>query len=178
VAEPPVSESVNHSIRDLLRACERSAVHLEMRDGYMRSDPMFIAWQTGGRDAPVVRDTFRSWTQLVREITGRGVDVRRARIVSEPISEYVRFEYEISDTNVAAGENIRWVPRRRATDLALPGNDFWLLDERLVIVIHFTGEGESGGRETTTDPAVVKLCASAFEAVWERAIPHEDYRPT
>ncbi|MFG3049848.1 DUF6879 family protein [Kitasatospora sp. NPDC048239] len=31
--------------------------------------------------------------------------------------------------------------------------------------------------EVTTDPAVVKLCASAFEATWDRAIPHEDYRP-
>jgi hypothetical protein len=28
------------------------------------------------------------------------------------------------------------------------------------------------------DPAVIKLCAAAFEAVWERAIDHKDYRPT
>ncbi len=27
------------------------------------------------------------------------------------------------------------------------------------------------------DPAVIKLCAAAFEAVWERAIDHENYRP-
>ncbi|MFI1965387.1 DUF6879 family protein [Streptomyces pathocidini] len=25
------------------------------------------------------------------------------------------------------------------------------------------------------DPAVVKLCASAFEAVWERAVDHETF---
>jgi hypothetical protein len=24
---------------------------------------------------------------------------------------------------------------------------------------------------------VAKLCATAFESVWERAIPHEAYRP-
>jgi len=167
------------SIEDLLRSTERFAVHLEMRDGYMRSDPMFIAWQAGQRHDPSDRASWwRPWLQLVAEITDRGVAVRRARIVSEPVSEYVRFEYDITFTNVAAGEQVRWLPRRQATDLALPGNDFWLFDERLVLVNHFTGEGESGGQEATPDPAVVKLCSSAFEAVWERAVPHEDYSPT
>ena len=35
---------------ELLRTCERSAVHLEMRDGYSRTDPMFTRWQAGYRD--------------------------------------------------------------------------------------------------------------------------------
>ena len=166
------------SIEDLLRSSERSAVHLEMRDGYMRSDPAFIEWQAGKRYDPADRDTWwRPWLQLIADLTARGVEVRRARIMSEPVSEYIRFEYDITFTNVAAGEQVRWLPRRRATDLALPGNDFWLFDERLVLVNHFTGEGESAFREATGDPDIVKLCASAFEAVLERAIPHEDYRP-
>lgn len=29
----------------------------------------------------------------------------------------------------------------------------------------------------TDDPATVKLCTDAFEAVWERAVPHAEYRP-
>jgi hypothetical protein len=86
-------------------------------------------------------------------------------------------EYDITDgTNVAAGEEVRWLPRRRASDLALPGNDFWLFDDRLVRFGYFTGDGEFLEHELADDPAVVKLCASAFEAVWERAIPHGNYR--
>jgi hypothetical protein len=167
------------SIEDLLRSCERSAVHLEMRDGYMRSDPAFIDWQAGKRYDPTDRDSWwHPWNEVISQVTGRGVKVRRARIVSEPVSEYIRFEYEVTFTNVLSGEQVRWLPRRQATDLALPGNDFWLFDERLVLINHFTGEGESAFHETTADPDVVKLCASSFEAVWERAIPHEDYKPT
>ena len=144
----------------------------------MRSDPAFIAWQSGARDDPADRASWwRAWHQVIAEVTDRGVEVRRARIVSEPISDYVRFEYDLTHRNVTAGERVRWLPRRQATDLALPGNDFWLFDERLVLVNHFTGEGESAFHETTTDPSVVKLCASAFEAVWDRATPHEDYSP-
>jgi len=49
----------------------------------------------------------------------------------------------------------------------------------LIIFNHFAGDGSwpPDGFETTTDPAVVKLCTAAFEAVWERAVPHDDYQP-
>ena len=115
---------------------------------------------------------------MIAQTTGRGIEVRRARIVSEPISEYIRFEYDVTFTNVAGGEQVRWLPRRRATDLALPGNDFWLFDDRILQINHFSGNGDFTGPELVSDPAVAKLCATAFEAVWERAIPHEEYRPT
>jgi hypothetical protein len=66
----------------------------------------------------------------------------------------------------------------RASDLALPGNDFWLFDDRLVQFNHFSGNGDWLGVEAIDDPAIVALCSSSFEAVWERATPHENYRPT
>ncbi|GAA3834877.1 hypothetical protein GCM10023083_78870 [Streptomyces phyllanthi] len=107
--------------------------------------------------------------------------MRRARIVSAPVSDYIRFGHHVTVGNVAAGEQVRWLPRRRASDLALPGNDFWLFDDNLVVFLHFTGDGElfpDGDEERTTDPAVVRLCSTAFEAVWERAVPHEEYLPS
>jgi hypothetical protein len=104
--------------------------------------------------------------------------IRRARIISEPVTPYIRFEYDVTDSmNIAAGEQVRWLPRRRASDLALPGNDFWVFDDRLVRFGYFAGDGTRLGHEVTAEPAVVKLCAAAFEAVWERAIDHKDYRP-
>jgi hypothetical protein len=112
------------------------------------------------------------------EVTARGVVVRRARIVSEPVSDYIRWEHSLTAAhNLAAGEQVRWLPRRRTTDLALPGVDFWLFDGTTAVFNHFTGEGQwaDPGMETESDPVVAKLCADAFEAVWERAIPHEQY---
>ena len=78
--------------------------------------------------------------------------------------------------NIAAGEDVRWLSRRNATDIALPGNDFWLFDSSLVLVNHFDGEGENMEVELTEDPEVAKLCESAFEAVWKRATPHAEFR--
>ena len=160
-----------------LNSAHRSAVHLEMRDVYVPDDPEFAAWRAG-RFAP--SDQWQWWFDLIGSAVTRGVRIRRARIISEPVSEYIRFEHAITaDLNVAAGELVRWLPRRRASDLALPGNDFWLFDDELTIFNYFAGDGRwsEDGFEVTTDPVVAKLCAAAFEAVWERAVPHAEYQP-
>ncbi|MEU1282936.1 DUF6879 family protein [Kitasatospora sp. NPDC005856] len=161
---------------ELLKLAKHSAVHLEMRDGYMRSDPAFIQWQAGEVLDPAA--LWPQWYELVGEAVSRGVVVRRARIVSEPLSDYVQFEHAITEgLNLAAGEDVRWLSRRQATDLALPGNDFWLFDGKLVLVNHFDGDGEPTAPELVDDPAVTELCATAFAAVWERGVPHATYTP-
>jgi hypothetical protein len=53
-----------------------------------------------------------------------------------------------------------------------------VFDDRLIQVHHFSGDGEIVQDELIPDLAVVRLCAGALEAVWERAIPHADYRLT
>jgi len=79
--------------------------------------------------------------------------------------------------NLSAGEQVRWLPRNQASDIALPGNDFWLIDDRLALFHFFTGGGDwaDPGFMFSEDPATVQLASSAFEAVWRRGIPHEKY---
>ncbi|MGW2840396.1 DUF6879 family protein [Streptomyces sp. NPDC001493] len=163
---------------DLIRSVRESAVHLEMRDTYGVENEIdgFAAWKQGHRlSTEDPASWWRPWLDLVQEVTAKGVVIRRARIISEPVSEYIAFEHSGTFTNVAAGEQIRWLPRRSASDLALPGNDFWLFDGRLVQFNIFDGVGRWVHTDQTEDPVVAELCASAFEAVWERAVPHEKY---
>ncbi|NUT29847.1 MAG: hypothetical protein HOV84_28730 [Streptomyces sp.] len=167
------------SFEELMEAAQSSAVHLEMRDQYGVADEAddFDTWlRTGQRDVDAASEYWSPWVDLISRAVTRGVVVRRARIVSEPVSDYIRYEYAGTQVNIDAGERVRWLPRRQASDIALPGNDFWLLDERLIRWNHFTGDGASGGGEITEDRASAKLCAEAFEAVWARATPHENYR--
>lgn len=162
-----------------LEKAQRSAVHLEMRDAFQPSDPEFIAWQNGKRLDPGDRASWwRPFLDVVVETTMRGVAMRRARIVSEPVTDYIKYEYDVTFPNVAAGEQVRWLPRREAADLALPGTDLWMFDGKSVLFTYFSGIGEVVDREWRTEPAVVDLVGAAFEAVWERAVPHEEYEPT
>lgn len=168
---PPFSE--------LLAACQHSAVHLEMRDvyGVADEDQDFAAWKNGHRLDPADRASW--WNPFLEGIATavtRGVAVRRARVVSEPVSEYIRYEHSCTFQNVAAGERVRWLPRSRANDLLLPGNDLWIFDDELIRFGLFSGDGRFVEHALEDDPAIVKRCASAFEAVWDRAVPHEEYR--
>ncbi|NED92854.1 hypothetical protein G3I76_74020 [Streptomyces sp. SID11233] len=163
---------------DLVRSVEKSAVHLETRDGYGIDNEIegFAEWKQGHRlnpDDPA--SWWRPWLDLVQEVTAKGVLIRRARVISEPVSDYIAFEHSVTFTNVAAGEQVRWLPRRQASDLALPGNDFWLFDGKLVQFNIFDGVGRWVHTDQTDAPAVAAHCAAAFEAVWERGVPHEKY---
>jgi hypothetical protein len=154
-------------------------VHLELRDAYGVASEAedFARWKsTGERDMDPGSPYWGPWVELIRRTVARGVTVRRARIVSEPVSDYIRYEHAGTPVNLQAGEQVRWLARRRASDIALPGNDFWLVDGHLIRWNHFTGDGASAGGEISEDPATAKLCADAFEEVWARAVPHEDYK--
>lgn len=160
----------------LLVSFERDAIHLETRDAYGTAVelPYMAMWAAGEPDDLA---WLEGWCESLREHVKAGRSVRRARIVSEPLSDYQRWSYSIAQPMVDAGEDIRWVPRRLVSSLALPGNDYYLFDDRLAVFLIYAGNGLAVDRVASTDPADLRLCRSAFEAVWQLAIPHRDYQP-
>jgi hypothetical protein len=156
---------------------KREAVHLELRDHYATSDlerERFAAWRAGEADD---LSWMQPWSDRIRKSVTEGRRYRRACVVSEPLSEYRRFAYDVVGPSVAAGEEIHWVPRRLISSISLPGNDFWMFDEEVVVFAVFSGEGAVVERQLYTESDVVRLCRDAFEAVWAVSIPHHEYRP-
>lgn len=170
-------ESVTYEqLREHFTTFQREAIHLEMRDAYGTEAelPHLAKWLRGEPDDT---DWLQPWFHTVRTATQAGKIFRRARIVSEPVTDYQRWVLKDSHLFVEAGEDIRWAPRRLVSTIALPGNDFWLFDDDLVIFLIFAGNGLVVDRLATTDPSVIHFCRSAFAAVWKLAIPDSDYRP-
>jgi hypothetical protein len=156
---------------------QRDALHLEMRDTYGTEVelPHLRKWLNGEPDDP---SWLQPWFDTVQSATQAGKQFRRARIVSEPVTDYQRWVLKDSHLFVDAGEDIRWVPRRLVSTLALPGNDFWLFDDELVIFLIFAGNGLVVDRLATTEASVIQFCRASFEAVWQLSIPDSDYRPS
>lgn len=161
----------------LIRRFDRESVHLEMRDAYGTAVelPRMAAWAAGEPDD---YEWLQEWCDDLRRFTADGKIVRRAHIVSEPLSTYRQWSYPNATVMVDAGEDIRWVPRRLVSSIALPGNDFFMLDQRLVIFLHYAGSGLNTDFVTSTDPHDIELCSTAFEAVWQLSIPHREYKPS
>jgi hypothetical protein len=116
-----------------------------MRDTYAVQEELadIEQWRAGQWGPEQDAKSKAGWLDLMRATAARGVRLRRARIVSEPVTEYIRFEHEGTAQNIAAGEDVRWLPRTRASGLALPGNDYWVFDGTTVLFNHFTGNGGS-----------------------------------
>ncbi|MEH0423697.1 DUF6879 family protein [Streptomyces sp. B21-083] len=168
------------SFDELMETARSSAVHLEMRDQYAVGDEAgdFDTWLSEGRrDVDPASEYWAPWVDMISRAVTRGVVVRRARIVSEPATDYIRYEYAGTAVNVRAGEQVRWLPRRRTADLLLPGADLWIFDGTQVLFNHFSGDGDWSDppMELRTEPSIVKQCSDAFETVWERAVPHDEY---
>jgi hypothetical protein len=105
--------AIDKTFDEALAGCKRSAAHLELRDNYDTNDAAYLEWMAGERFDPAER--WSGWLAKIRATVDRGVLVRRARIVSEPVSDYIGFEYDVTaGLNIAAGEQVRWLPRRQA----------------------------------------------------------------
>ncbi|MGV9584585.1 DUF6879 family protein [Nocardia farcinica] len=149
------------------------ACHLEVRDSYAVPSESerfrrFLAGESALPDEHKLR-----WNDLIRETTGRGVAVRRVRVVTEPRSDYHRWLLSVTDTNTAAGEDIRYVPRHRAGDV--PPDDWWLLDDRRVVYNLTSESGRPTGLAMTTDPRIAGYCREVRDRLWKIAIPYREY---
>lgn len=164
------------TFEEMFAECHSTAVHLEMRDEYTPDDPVFLNWKAG-KSVDILAE-WHEWYDLMVATTGRGVRVRRARVVSEPITDFIRHEYESTNQlNIAAGEEVRWLPRSKAKGILLPANDIWVFDNHTVRFGYFAGDGTYLGQELITDPQLAVQCSASFENAWGLAIDHSSYKP-
>jgi len=160
----------------LFRDFERSAFHLEMQDVYRVAEEVepLRRWLSNEPDDYA---WIREWHELIKAATSAGKSVVRARIISEPVTDYVRFEHAMARFNVAAGEELYWVPRQRTAGIELPEHDYWLLDNKTVAFNIFSDDGSSFGARLVHDPATVAQCCRVRDQVLAVGVPHETYVP-
>lgn len=160
--------------RRLCETFEHTAFRLETHDRYVdeeEQEPLrrFLAGE------PPDDAWFMDWYEAVEQIVAEGRRMERVRVVSEPHSDYTRFGMDLARRlNIPSGEGIRYLPRHRAKELDLPGEDFWLFDSSGVTVLHFDGDMLLGA-ELVTDPAEVLKRRQWRDVAWQHAIPLGEY---
>jgi hypothetical protein len=165
----------------LLGLTQHRAFHLETADNQDVSDegePMrrFLAGLP-----PVDPDNYppswRTWEDLCDTTTARGVALQRVRIVTEPLTDYIRFLHAISDRNQEHGEDIRWIPRHHLDPADYTPDEWWLLDDSTLAWTLFDDSGDFRGFAITRDPIEVNRAVEIRDTLWPRAIPHTQYIP-
>jgi hypothetical protein len=124
-----------------LQNFERSAFRLETLPEYnVPQEAELLARFKRGEPVDLPDD--HPWLQSVRRHRGAGKLMRRVRVVTHPLTDYLRMELTWYRKSVQAGEDIR------ITETQLTG-DFWLFDEQTVVVLHYDSQGRFTG--TTTE---------------------------
>jgi hypothetical protein len=149
-----------------LEALDRYAVPIEEEPvrRFLAGEPVDLGWLT-------------PYLTLVQHARAAGKRYQRVRVVSEPLidNDYLRYEFAYYPHTIAAGEEIRILPRARAEALELPDRDFWLFDSCLVALMRFDREGHLHGVELTDEPQVVARCCYWRDAALHNAIAFERY---
>jgi hypothetical protein len=162
--------------RRLFKHTHNRAFHIETQDGYAVDDEAtalarFI--ETGEFEYD---PAWRSWDDHVKEVVRSGMSVQRARVVTEPHTDYTRFLYATTQSNLDAGEDIRWLSRNAVGPSELTSDDWWSFDDEMVAFTTFRPDGNLGGFAVTTDPVIVHRCLSVRDKIWSMATPHQEYR--
>jgi hypothetical protein len=159
---------------ELFRTFERSAFHLEVQDSYHTPEESgpFDLFLNGGSDDFL---WLQPWLDLIRTATTADKSVMRARIVSVPHVDYTKWGLTVAEHNIAAGEEIRWLPRHLIDPGELTMDDYWLFDDERVVFTVFEPTGRFAGGAETVDPVIVGYCRAVRDRVWQIAVPHDQY---
>jgi hypothetical protein len=152
---------------------EHSAFRLECQERYSdpEEDEPFRRFLAGDPDYSWNDE----WEAMMRRRTADGQRMTRVRIVSEPHDDYTRFLLDLARVNLAAGEDIRYLPRDEAKGLDLPGYDFWLVDSTRVGIIQFGKDDALLGAEVHDDLSVVVRHCYYRDVALDHAIPLGEY---
>ena len=115
------------------------------------------------------------WLDTVASAMAAGKTMRRVRVVTRPLTDYVRYEFEWGFVyNVHAGEDIRILDVTGGPSPGLPDHDFWLFDESAVVNLLYRPDGTQIGRELVQDPDIAAYLRYR-DAAWQDAVPFRDY---
>jgi hypothetical protein len=155
----------------LFESFKSSAFRLECQPTYqVPQDVQWLRAFRAGESRPQARDN-RPWLQTVRNAKERGARMQRVRIVSEPLTEYQRFQFSWGyPENEGAGEEIFILDSELDGLVKL---DFWLFDDELAVVLEYDEEGRF------LRPVVAETLApyrQARDMALKSSVPFREYR--
>lgn len=145
---------------EALHSFRNSAFRLELQPDYREPGETDLAdaWLAGERVDPETDPGLAEWFRRVRAHVATGRCIGRVRVHEDPPTDYQRWERWLGAWNVAAGEQLQYLTRRRAIEIGLlpsAGNeDWWLHDDVRLLVMRFAG-GRRIENEIVTDSASV-----------------------
>jgi hypothetical protein len=154
---------------------QRSAFRLELLDQYVAANEAepFRRFLAGEPQDPAWRGP---WQEFVRSSLSDGKQMARVHVVDEPLSDYLQFELTCAyPANVDAGEDVRILPPYRHPAVSLPSRDYWLFDDRAVVLMDYDEDGDFTGAELASDSHTIRHYRRIRDLAMRHSVPLADY---
>lgn len=149
----------------------RSAWRLEVLDDYAGTDGggELLEFQRTGHVAP--RPPGHPWRRIIENARNRGAKIGRTRLLGHPITPYSQYELAVYEDNVAIGEDVRILDRRRLDDSWNGAPDVWLFDDQAAFRMLYGERGTWLGAEDVEPAPIARL----RDAVMPLSVPVLEY---
>lgn len=166
-----------NALGQFIDSAKHSIFRLETLDRYdVESDGGDFQRYVNGEDGP---DMARraGWHATLQGYRDQGVSVSRSHVVRQPLSDYLRYEFDWGYAYNAAYEDIRILDVTwQGMPATLDGiRDFWLVDGEHAAVMHYDDAGRYLGFEIATAEEMPRY-RTARDAAWQLAVSFADYR--
>jgi hypothetical protein len=170
-----ITDVTSGEFNELFTSFEHTAYRLETLQRYDVSyeEEPFAAFLNG---QPQPADPSKDeWLSMIMSAVAAGKSFRRVHLVSEPLTDYLRYEIGCSYApNAEAGEDIRILPGEPGA-LGLPDHDYWLFDSRDLWVMSYDSDGRFLYAELTEDPTTIVEHNYWRDKALSLAVPYADY---
>jgi len=159
---------------ELFSTYEKSAFRIETLDQYLvdGEQECFELYKNGVVSPPSENE---AWAESIREMASQGKEMARVHIVSRDVSPYVRFETDwYYRYNSVAGEDIRILYRDRVPE-DITFTDTWLFDDRIVVDMSYTSDGELLYINKNEHPDRLTQAREAWSAIRTASISLEEF---
>jgi hypothetical protein len=163
------NDTLDSQLEQVLAGAQRSLWRFEQQHIYQVDDEsgLFDAFTKGIKLDPNQAPGLRAWFGQVRQqTTERGITIARVRVVDTPPTDYQRWLQFVDRWNRKAGEEILYLPRgayrnhnyNERSRLWSPFGpaaadvDWWLIDDKMCVLLHIDPAGVRTKVELTTEP--------------------------
>ncbi len=136
----------------------------------------FEKWKLGESD---LDEASINWLGNLNKTKERGVKMQRVRVVPLPLSDYIKYEIYFWKHSMQNGEEILFLEEKEYDRLIQPLNfkpkDFWMFDDKVLIIFHYDKTGDFVMEESITDMQTTNEHLELKQKLLQSAIPMEEF---
>lgn len=165
--------STRDRINGFFENFQSSAFRLEVHQTYtMPNEQADFNKFLAGEPKPSNRK--REWRKLVGAKLASGATMRRAKVLVRPLTDYSNFlvSWGIPE-NIEAGEDYRIIDQA-GKSIGIPSQDFWLFDDRTVLLLNFRNDGTLIDRKLIEGENIDQY-RQWRDLAWDNGVPFHEW---